>query len=78
MLYIQDLRGTQDSLDSHVAEIAVKIGDYICFKSDVEQSGKVKSINGNEIIVTSKYGFHGDYIGGSTRTVVYAEDCWVE
>lgn len=58
--------------------VTVKIGDYVCFKSDVEQSGKVAAINGDRLTLTSEYGFHGDYIGGSEQTVERASDCWVE
>lgn len=59
------------------------IGDYVCFKSDVEQSGKVQKIKKNtfgkvELYLTSENGFHGDYIGGSYQTVELASDCWKE
>lgn len=61
----------------------VKVGDYVCFKSDVEQTGKIVQIRTSsfgkpELVLESEYGFHGDYIGGQTRTVERAVDCWVE
>jgi hypothetical protein len=60
----------------------VKIGDYVCFKSDVEQSGKIvdikKTYSGVSLTLESQYGFSGDYIGGDTITTELARDCWVE
>jgi len=60
----------------------VKVGDWVCFKSDVEQSGKVvaikKSYMGTALTLENLNGFHGDYIGGSTVTTEQASDCWVE
>lgn len=61
----------------------VKVGDWVCFKSDVEQSGKIVQIRTNsfgkaELILENANGFSGGYIGGNTRTVERAQDCWVE
>jgi hypothetical protein len=60
----------------------IRVGDSVCFKSDVEQSGQVVSIKrtymGVSLTLESKYGFHGDYIGGSTITTQLASDCWVD
>ena len=61
----------------------VKVGDTVCFKSDVEQCGRITKINTNamgSVILTlhSEYGFHGDYIGGEEYTTERAQDCWVE
>jgi hypothetical protein len=60
----------------------VKIGDYVCFKSDIEQSGKIVDIKssymGVSLTLESQYGFSGDYIGGDTITTQLARDCWVE
>jgi hypothetical protein len=60
----------------------VKVGDSVCFKSDVEQSGKIvdikKTYSGVSLTLESEYGFHGDYIGGQTITTELARDCWVE
>lgn len=58
----------------------VKVGDVVGFKSDVEQYGVITAIKGNNL--TLKAGgegcFHGDYIGGSTSTVVSADRCWID
>lgn len=56
----------------------VSIGDYVCFKSDVEQAGRITAINGDRLTLESEYGFSGGYIGGETQTVERASDCWVE
>ncbi len=61
----------------------VKIGDYVGFKCDIEQSGKIVAIKRNmynnvELTLEDEDGFHGDYIGGSTRTTELASDCWVD
>jgi hypothetical protein len=60
----------------------VKIGDWVCFKSDIEQSGQIveikKSYMGYSLVLENKSGFHGDYIGGSTITTERAADCWIE
>jgi hypothetical protein len=60
----------------------VRIGDSVCFKSDVEQSGKIvdikKTYSGVSLTLESQYGFHGDYIGGDTITTELARDCWIE
>lgn len=61
----------------------VSVGDVVCFKSDIEQSGFIVQIRTDsfgkpELILENEYGFHGDYIGGQTRTVQRASDCWVE
>ena len=60
-----------------------KLGEWVGFKSDVEQSGKIVAIRptkaiggGFELVLENPNGFHGDYIGGSRRTVVDATDCW--
>jgi hypothetical protein len=63
----------------------VKVGDYVCFKSDYEQTGKVAKIRKNmfgytELVLTtdSDGGFGGDYLCGADTTVAMASDCWVE
>ena len=61
----------------------VQVGDWVCFKSDIEQSGKIVQIRTSsfgkpELILENARGFQGDYIGGQTRTVERAVDCWVE
>lgn len=57
----------------------VKVGDYVGFKSDTEQCGKISKINGNQLTLesTRPEGFSGDYIGGDSMTIVHARDCWL-
>lgn len=60
----------------------IKVGDTVEFKSDIEQCGKVIEIRrgsyGKEYIVENEYGFHGDYIGGETVTMVQEQDIWTD
>ena len=57
----------------------VQIGDYVSFKSDVEQSGEIYLIKGDRLYLRAgPNGFEGDYIGGSETTVQMAGDCWIE
>jgi hypothetical protein len=60
----------------------VTIGDYVGFKSDIEQSGKIVDIKktyfGTSLTLENKSGFHGDYIGGDTITTQVARDCWID
>ena len=60
----------------------VSIGDVVCFKSDIEQSGKIiaikKSYMGASLTLENTSGFSGDYIGGETITTELARDCWLE
>ena len=58
----------------------VTLGDYVCFKSDFEQCGKIVEIKRGTTLVLFKdgHGFGGDYIGGENYTQVDARDCWVE
>jgi hypothetical protein len=62
----------------------VKVGDYVCFKSDYEQCGKIVAIkpanwgNGKVLVLENESGFGGDYLRYATRTEELASDCWVE
>ena len=61
----------------------VKVGDYVSFKSDYEQCGKVTKIargmfGGVMLTLYREDGFEGDYLRGADTTVQNAEDCWVE
>ena len=60
----------------------VQIGDWVCFKSDIEQSGQVveikKSYMGPSLTLENKRGFDGEYIGGWYITTVLASECWIE
>ena len=60
----------------------VTVGDVVCFKSDIEQSGVIVEIKssymGPSLVLENKYGFHGGYIGGATITTELARDCWLD
>ena len=60
----------------------VKIGDYVGFKSDIEQSGRIVDIKktyfGTSLTLENQNGFSGDYIGGDTITTQTAKDCWID
>ena len=60
----------------------VKIGDWVSFKSDIEQSGQIvdikKTYMGTALTLENKHGFSGDYIGGDTITTEEASDCWID
>lgn len=61
----------------------VNIGDWVGFKSDIEQSGMIIAIapsryRGDVLTLSNPSGFRGEYIGGQTTTEVDARDCWVE
>lgn len=55
----------------------VKVGDWVCFKCDIEQSGKIVAIRGNQLVLENEAGFEGEYIGGNTRHSEMACDCWI-
>jgi len=60
----------------------VNIGDWVGFKSDIEQSGKIVAIKqtyaGTSLTLENTNGFSGDYIGGDTITTELARDCWID
>jgi hypothetical protein len=60
----------------------VKVGDWVGFKSDIEQSGQIVEIKssymGASLVLENKSGFQGGYIGGDTITTELAGDCWLE
>ena len=57
----------------------VQVGDWVCFKSDIEQSGQIEAVlSGGRLVLTNPNGFQGDYIGGLHSTIQRACDCWVE
>jgi hypothetical protein len=64
----------------------VEIGDYVGFKSDIEQSGRIYGFKkgpygGGKILqleADSDNGFNGEYIGGDQTTEQFAMDCWVD
>lgn len=58
--------------------VTLKVGDYVGFKSDVEQSGKIIKIEGDWLTLEREYGFEGHYIGGQTVTRENVRDCWID
>jgi hypothetical protein len=61
----------------------VGVGDWVSFKSDIEQSGRIVRIvpaqfNRTRLYLENPNGFQGGYIGGQTETVEDAYDCWLE
>lgn len=71
------------SLIAYVDGQGVGIGDWVSFKSDIEQSGQIVRIKNSlfgrtEFVLENFNGFQGDYIGGQTQTVVAAVDCWLD
>lgn len=61
----------------------VRVGDYVSFKSDIEQYGQVVEIRrgilgGVDLVLENTNGFQGEYIGGETQTVQRAVDCWLD
>ena len=60
-------------------EFEVNVGDYVGFKCDIEQIGRVKEIQSRgALIVENKDGFDGDYIGGDTEVLVGFDEVWRE
>ena len=58
-------------------EYDIEVGDWVGFKSDVEQYGKIIAFRGsNGVILENKDGFDGDYIGGDIETIVFTDDVW--
>lgn len=59
----------------------VEAGDYVGFKCDIEQSGRIEKIvrgrHGVELHLVNEDGFEGGYIGGETTHIEEAERCWV-
>lgn len=56
----------------------VAVGDWVSFKSDYEQSGRVERIEGENLHLFRESGFGGEYLRYEQRTVVRARDCWLE
>ena len=71
------------SVIAYVDGEGVSIGDWVSFKSDVEQCGQIVKVRrnsrgGTDLVLENTNGFHGDYIGGTTQTVQSAVDCWLD
>ena len=61
-------------------EIA-KVGDFVGFKCDVEQSGRITEIRYDTAGAVVLYlenpdGFSGEYLDGDRVTWQFASDCW--
>ena len=58
---------------------AVRVGDWVSFKSDIEQSGQIQAVlSGGRLVLVNPNGFQGDYIGGLHSTIQRASDCWLD
>ena len=59
-------------------EHKLKVGDWVGFKSDIEQGGQIVTIFPNGMLeLHNPNGFIGEYIGGDEYTDAYSGDCWV-
>lgn len=63
--------------------VTVKVGDYVGFKADIEQIGKVTAIKRGlstdyQLTVENPDGFPGDYLRYATTTVVPLGRTWPE
>ena len=60
--------------------VTVKVGDWVGFKSDYEQSGKIVEIKGGTygttLVLENENGFGGEYLRYATRTEESADRCW--
>lgn len=54
----------------------VYIGDYVEFKSDIEQCGKIVDIRGHNLVLENPDGFPGDYLRYATETIETTDRCW--
>lgn len=74
----------RETQETTYKDVTVKVGDYVGFKSDVEQSGKITKIEprgSSDWVLTLRQeyeGFEGGYIGGLNETTMFASDCWTE
>jgi len=58
--------------------VTVGVGDWVGFKSDVEQGGRVKAVRGQQLLLENPDGFEGGYIGGQTEHYEDIDRCWVD
>jgi len=57
----------------------IQIGDYVGFKSDVEQYAKVVAYDGYSLkLEAPEDGFSGSYINGQDYTWQDKDSCWVD
>ena len=62
--------------DEGEGTVQAKVGDWVGFKCDIEQSGRIKSIHGRRLVLENPYGFEGGYIGGDHEYEIWAHECW--
>jgi hypothetical protein len=74
---VKDLRNMQNGSFEDAPLARVKVGDWVDFKSDIEQSGQIVKIDGNRLHLHNDNGFRGEYLRYAKDTVVYAGDCWI-
>lgn len=59
----------------------VTVGEWVGFKSDIEQSGRIAEIyrrNGRDyLVLDNPSGFEGEYIRGAKTITIRAEDAWI-
>jgi hypothetical protein len=56
------------------------IGEWVGFKADIEQYGRIVNISRSwgidTLTLVNEDGFHGDYVGGQTTITIDADECW--
>ncbi len=63
--------------------MTVKIGQWVGFKSDTEQNGRISKIRDKgqglyELTVVNPDGFPGDYLRYATCTTIFSDRVWGE
>lgn len=58
--------------------VEVKVGDWVGFKSDVEQYGQVTKIAGDWLHLRNSQGFRGAYLNGDKTAEMHIDDCWLD
>ena len=56
----------------------VQVGDFVGFKSDYEQVGRITKIEGDWLTLENENGFGGEYLRYATTTREHASDCWID
>jgi len=77
MAQVADTRGQGSGTMADFPRATVKVGDWISFKSDIEQSGQITKIEGNRLHLYNEHGFRGDYLRYAKTTIEDARDCWI-
>lgn len=73
---VKHMLATLPSIMIDDGERRVYVGDYVEFKSDIEQCGKLVAIKGRELHLENEDGFSGDYLRYATHTTETADRCW--